>query len=171
MMSDSEHEGDSGIFARDNPYEYLRYTSSGSEGYGHGYDDEDESSESEEVLYRRSEEAVQIFVKTLTGKTITVDVTPSHTVYGVKTMIAQKAGFPIDMLRLQMAGKQLEDRRVMSDYGTMKESTVHLAMRLRGGGKRQRSRQRIGGMAGAEECPSLQFQIVVQTISGSIRKW
>ena len=87
----------------------------------------------EQLEQDKSQAHKQIFVKTLSGRTIELMVHDIMSVATIKLLIQEKEGCPPDAQRLVFAGKQLEDDKTLSDYRVTKESTLHLVLRLRGG--------------------------------------
>lgn len=74
-----------------------------------------------------------IFLKNLNGNTVLFNVDANENVHSLKIKIQDKAGVPLNQQRLVYAGKQLHDEHLLADYNILKDSTLHLVLRLTGG--------------------------------------
>lgn len=74
---------------------------------------------------------IQIFIRTLTGRTMTMEVNPDDTIESLKEKLYDTEGIPVAQIRLIFAGKQLENHNTFRTYNITNESTIHLVLRLR----------------------------------------
>jgi len=96
-------------------------------------DDYDVGDDATLHLVLRLRGGMQLFVKTLTGKTVSIEVEEGESIEDVKAKIAEKEGIPPEQQRLIFGGQQLQDSKTLDDYDVGDDSTLHLVLRLRGG--------------------------------------
>lgn len=98
-------------------------------------DDYDVGDDATLHLVLRLRGGMQLFVKTLTGKTVSIEVEEGESIEDVKAKIAEKEGIPPEQQRLIFGGQQLQDSKTIDDYDVGDDATLHLVLRLRGGKK------------------------------------
>ena len=86
-----------------------------------------------DIIELKNRYNIQIFAKTLTGKTFTINISPEDKIFMLKFFIQLIEGIPFDQQRIVFAGRQLEDNRLISDYNIKYDATIHLVLSLRGG--------------------------------------
>lgn len=111
---------------------------------------------------------MQLFVKTMTGKTVSIEVEEGESIEDVKAKISEKEGIPPEQQRLIFGGQQLEDAKTLEDYGVGDDDTFHLVLRLRGGLKQLLSK--ITGRAPFEVDESFVFEEISEEISDDERE-
>ena len=99
----------------------------------------------EGVVRRLPRGGMQLYVKTLTGKTVSIEVEEGESIEEVKAKIAEKEGIPPEQQRLIFGGQQLQDSKTIDDYDMDDDATLHLVLRLRGGGRGSDGLRRIFG--------------------------
>jgi ubiquitin len=93
---------------------------------------------------------MQLFVKTLTGKTVSIEVEEGESIEDVKAKIAEKEGIPPEQQRLIFGGQQLQDSKTLDDYNVGDDATLHLVLRLRGGDRISRIVDKVRGRGSFE---------------------
>lgn len=84
------------------------------------------------IKITRKPALIEVFVKTLLNKSLTLKINPKSTVAQLKLMIEKEEGFPVDKMRLIYAGRQLEDSKTLNNYGIKEGSTIHFVLRMAG---------------------------------------